>query len=425
LVKYSQCLLLAILTFSSFVLLTQVERRAILGRTLYDQTSFTVRGDLGNDSIDWTVYDPSIWPRTSTTTDIVQLNVWLRIVSKAPLGPHPVDVTCTVDGILISNVISIVIGTSPKLVSSTTRTYSVGIHTAIWAVDPNSKYSDPNSANNKVTFEFTVGPASRLACYFLLDVSPSTQTVAAGQVTTFNVTVNVISCQAWRTKLFVTGLPTGATAIFNPDQDIPTFSSNLKITTTSDIPAGTYALNVTGSGGSLSKTTTIMLTIQNTAAADFELSVIPSSQTITPQGSVSYTVSAKRNGDFKSSVNLTISGVPSGVEASFSPAFGTPDYASTLHLKATQTTPPGTCTLTIQASGGGLVKSTSVDLVIQAPTGSTSPTSTSVQETTPSLRATSGISSLLGVFAEQPFFVIIVVAVLLVIAGLTRRKHTS
>ena len=381
------------------------------------QTSFTVTGPSPKKTVDWRVYDPSLTPTTPTTSSPVQLNVNLRIIATLSAGPYPVDITCTVDGIPVGGGILTVSGMSPQYVSIDPRTYSAGVHTATWVVDPNYDYNDPDVGNNQVTFQFTVIPPAP-AFDFSLTALPSSLTVKAGETATFTVTVNLVSGSPSSTTLSVTGHPSGAEPIFSPVQGPPSYSSILRINTTPDTATGTYALTLTGSSGVLSRTTIVTLIIQSAVEPDFELSVTPTSQIVTPSQSTNYLVSMTKKGDFKSVIGLTVSGYPSGVQPSFNPSSGMPDYVSTLTLTAGQTSPAGTYVLTVYASGGGKTKSTVITLVIQANTQPTPITTT--QTPAP------GGGSIIGVMTEQPYLIIIIVLLLIIAALVVRggRKKT-
>ncbi len=179
---------------------------------------------------------------------------------------------------------------------------------------------------------------------------------------------------------------------------------------------GSYALSITGTSGSLSRATTVTLVIQRAVEADFELSVVPTSQAATPPQSTSYVVSVSKKGDFKSTIGLVVSGAPSGVQGTFNPSSGTPDYTSTLTVTTIETAQPGTYVLTIYASGGGKTKSTTVTLITQAAT-SPSPTGTTTQPPSQS------IDALLRWITEQPYLVIIVILLLVILALAARGRR--
>jgi len=96
---------------------------------------------------------------------------------------------------------------------------------------------------------------------------------------------------------------------------------------------------------------------------DFSLSASPSSQSVVQGGSVSYTASLSLLNGFSGTVNLTVSGLPTGATGTFS-AGSITSGSSTLKVSASSTTPSGTYTLTIKGMSGTLSHTTSVTLVV-------------------------------------------------------------
>ena len=172
-------------------------------------------------------------------------------------------------------------------------------------------------------------------------------------------------------------------------------------------------MSIKGEGGGITKTITVAITIESSVEPDFEISVVPPSQTITPPQSTSYVINIIGKGDFVSNVGLAISGLPAGAQASFEPPSGVLDYTSTLSLTVGQTISPGTYALTIYASGGGKTKSTVVNLVVQeisAPPTTSTPTTPT--PTTPVI----GPSSILGMLTENAYLIVIIILVLVIAA---------
>src|SRR3989442_8401898 len=67
--------------------------------------------------------------------------------------------------------------------------------------------------------------------------------------------------------LTVSGCPTGASCVFSPTSRItPTNSTSLFVTTPATIPAGSYPLTVTATGGGTTKTTTVTLVVKDHGA---------------------------------------------------------------------------------------------------------------------------------------------------------------
>jgi subtilase family serine protease len=120
---------------------------------------------------------------------------------------------------------------------------------------------------------------------------------------------------------------------------------------------------------------------------DFSITATPASATVTAGAGTSYSATVTGSGGFNSSVGLTVSGLPTGASASFSPASVTGSGSSTLSVSTSTTTPAGTYTLTVTGTVGSLVHSTSVTLVVNpAPvpdfTISVSPTTLAVRRGT-------------------------------------------
>ena len=96
---------------------------------------------------------------------------------------------------------------------------------------------------------------------------------------------------------------------------------------------------------------------------DFSISTLPSSRTVTPGSSTTYTVTLTSLNGFNNSVSLSISSVlPSGVTATFNPSSLTPTGSSTLTISTSTSTPANSYTITITASGGGVTHTTQVTL---------------------------------------------------------------
>src|SRR5207247_544470 len=95
---------------------------------------------------------------------------------------------------------------------------------------------------------------------------------------------------------------------------------------------------------------------------DFTLSASPSSQTVTQGGSTSYGVTISPTGGFTGQVTLSVSGLPTGANGSFSPNPAT--ASSTLSVTTSTSTPAGTYTLTITSVSGTLMHTTTVALVV-------------------------------------------------------------
>jgi uncharacterized membrane protein len=121
------------------------------------------------------------------------------------------------------------------------------------------------------------------------------------------------------------------------------------------------------------------------ANPDFTLSSSPTSLSVAQGSTGNTSVSTTVSGGFNSAVALSVSGLPSGVTASFSPSsIAAPGSgSSTLTFTASSTAATGTSTVTITGTGGGVTHTSTVSLTVVAAAApdfavSASPTSLSV-----------------------------------------------
>ena len=110
-----------------------------------------------------------------------------------------------------------------------------------------------------VTPDFTVG------------VSPISQSVLQGSAIPYTVSSAAIGGFSGTVSFSVTGLPTGASATFNPTSVVGSGSSVLNISTSTTTPPGTYTLSITGTSGALVHSTpaTLVVTLPTAATPTF------------------------------------------------------------------------------------------------------------------------------------------------------------
>jgi uncharacterized membrane protein len=158
-------------------------------------------------------------------------------------------------------------------------------------------------------------------------------------------------------------LPKGVTASFSPNPG--TQNTTLTLTVSNTVPLGTQNVTVTGTSGSQSASTTFPITIFQPTfylGGNFATGL---SQGATISGGVSIIPEY----GFAGEVTFTISGLPAGVTASFSPNPAT--QATTLTLSATSGTAVGTYTVNITGTSGSQHSSFPFSLSITAPTSTT------------------------------------------------------
>ncbi len=196
--------------------------------------------------------------------------------------------------------------------------------------------------------------------------SSASATVTAGSSTTFMLSAVAINGFNSPVALAVSGLPSGVTAKFAPST-IPTpgtGSSTLTLTAAANKVAGVYSLTLTASGGGVSKTQTLVLTV---IGPDFTLSLAGAQVTVARGGSLPINVTTAAVNGFKSAVTLSISGLPTGVTATFSPvSITTPGSGtSVLTFKVAGNAAVKRSMVTVTASGGGATHSQTIALSVK------------------------------------------------------------
>jgi hypothetical protein len=111
------------------------------------------------------------------------------------------------------------------------------------------------------SYALTVNPVATND--FSLSDSPTSGAATQGTSTTTTVSTAVASGTAQSVALSASGLPTGASATFNPTSVTAGSASTLTLATASSTPTGSYTITVTGTypGGSPTHTATFTLTV--------------------------------------------------------------------------------------------------------------------------------------------------------------------
>jgi hypothetical protein len=247
----------------------------------------------------------SFSPATTTSTSVLTLDA-----GTAAAGTYPLTVT----------------GTSAALTHTTTVTLTV------------------------------TGPAD-----FSLSASPASVSVPQGGSGTTTIAVTPQNGFAGAVTLSVAGLPAGATGTFGTNPT--TGTSVLTLNVDAAVAAGSYALTVTGSSGSLSHDTPVTLVV--TPPGSFSLSATPASLTVQHGRSGTYAVTITRTAGFSDAVALSVSGLGSGVTGTFNPSSAT-GTSSTLTINASGNAQRSTFTLTITGtSASAPTATTTVTLTIR------------------------------------------------------------
>jgi uncharacterized membrane protein len=290
---------------------------------------------------------------TGYNIQVVPLYGWLNDVSLSVSG-LPSGVTGSFQPVTVTG------GNGPSVLSiTTTAATAPGNYTLTLT-------GSAGTLSHSTTITLTVNPPS---ADFGGDITPGSQLVAVGQQANYAIQVVPFNGFTGDVTLSVTGLPAGSSFNFNP----PVITggagtSQLTVVAPSSARSGAYIITITGTSGSLSHSGRRELDINTNA--DFTGSVTSIVSSVLPGQRASYAANVVSLNGFTGTVALSVSGLPAGAIAKFTPANVTGGGgASSLLVSTASTTPPGAYTLTITGASGSDVKSTTVPLLVNTSSG--------------------------------------------------------
>lgn len=151
----------------------------------------------------------------------------------------------------------------------------------------------------------------------------------------------------------------GAGGSFSPASVITGSTGSASTLYTVPSTAGKYTITATTAGLSPLKFT------ETASIPNFTLTASPSTLTVTQGNTGTSTITVNPTFGFSGSVNLTASGLPSGVSASFNPDPAT--GSSTVTFTASSTASTGTWTVTVTGTSGSLTQKTKITLTVTTP----------------------------------------------------------
>jgi hypothetical protein len=197
---------------------------------------------------------------------------------------------------------------------------------------------------------------------FTLSASPTSGTTQQGQAATFTLTEQKLNGFNSPVALTAGNLPSGATATFSPQTLDSKTTSTLTI---AGATQGSYSnITVTGSGGGITKSLALSLTVSAPPSSTFSVAATPSSATLLPGNTASYSVATGTSSGFTGNIAFSVAGAPAGATSTFTPAAVAVGSTSTLQVATKNNTAAGTYTLTITGTSGLKQQSTTVTLVV-------------------------------------------------------------
>ncbi len=200
---------------------------------------------------------------------------------------------------------------------------------------------------------------------FTLLASPTSVSLTQGGSSTSIITIAPQSGFKSTVTLAASGLPSGVTASFGPVATSGT--STLTLTASKTAVAGAVTVTITGTSGSLHSTATIALTV-SAPVSGFTIAPSAASLSIVQGGSGTSTITVTPLGSFSGAVAFSVTGLPPGVTATFSPASTTvATHTTTLTFKATTAAALATSSVTVKGASGSITSTTAIALTVVAP----------------------------------------------------------
>jgi hypothetical protein len=198
---------------------------------------------------------------------------------------------------------------------------------------------------------------------FSLSASPQQLNVSQGNTGTSTISVTPANSFTGAVALGVTalGLPAGVTATVSPTSVAEGGSATLSVSTTGSTPGGNFPIVVTGTSAGLTHTAYVTL-----ALPGFTITT-PSNVFLNQSGRASATITIGDVNGFDGKVKLTLSGLPKGVFAHFTPeATAT---TSQLEFTAIPIAETGFSSITITGTSGKITQTATLTLAVSAALG--------------------------------------------------------
>jgi pseudomonalisin len=192
-------------------------------------------------------------------------------------------------------------------------------------------------------------------------VTPSANSVSVIPGSSNSITLSVAGSGGFNAAVSfsVTGLPTGVTGAFTPSTLAApgSGSSTLKLTLTSSAKAGAYTVTVSATSGSIKQQVSIAVTIA--PAPTFTLAPSVTSTSVSAGSSNSLLLTTTPNSTFSAAITFTVTGLPTGLTAQFSPAstVSAPGAGTTpVTFSAASSLAPKDYAVAVTATGGGVTQ---------------------------------------------------------------------
>ena len=216
--------------------------------------------------------------------------------------------------------------------------------------------------STSVAVTVTVPPAPD----FTIGASPGSLSIQQGSAGTSAITTTMVGSPGTVTIVAaVTPAGSGVGASLAASSIAAGGSTTLTVSAAADATPGSYTVTITGTEGLIVHSTAVAVTVTVPPPPDFTIGASPNTRSIrlAKASTTSYSVTVTPIRGFTSAVALSVTGLPAGTSATFSPSSTT--STSKLTIAVTGSPPRGSYRLTITGTAGGLSHSTTVTLTIR------------------------------------------------------------
>jgi hypothetical protein len=234
--------------------------------------------------------------------------------------------------------------------------------TLLTTTDPISSLFGITVTGGRLNLYRAVNSVTPPAADFTMGATPPSQSVAQNTDATFTVSVSPLNGFTGNVDLSVSGLPANATAGFaSPTISGGSGSTSLQVSTTG-VAAGTYTLTVTGTSGTMVRSTSVVLTV---VAPDFTLEASPSSQSVRRGTNGDFTITVSALNGFSEDVKLSVVGLPSGFTATWVPSNSiVGSGVATLRIMPGKGAPRGVTQVTVEGTTASQTHSAAISITV-------------------------------------------------------------
>jgi len=213
------------------------------------------------------------------------------------------------------------------------------------------------------TFTLTVTPA--LTGDFTLTLNPSSQTISAGKVTSFNLSILGQNSFADVVNL-TTEIPDSTLqVIFTNNSVMANGNVSATVVTTANTLPSQYTIKIIGTSGSIVKTALFTLTVTPPTNDPFSLAIAPNSRAIASGEATMFTVGVVGRNGFNQPVNLSASVTNPNIQINFASITVNAGGNTFMTIRTSADTLPGTYVIIITGQSANSVVTQTVTLLVR------------------------------------------------------------